>query len=437
MKSNQDYSGVIAELVAGTWRDPGTGEIQRIPVNNIVIADSLEGREAELVRQQHRTKSLIVVSDERTRAALGKRVFEALRPFGNVAEYVWQNPRCTEPGVQELMTETAGAEVLVAIGSGTLSDAVKYGTFLTGREYSVFPTSPMNAYTTPTASISSDGFKKSLTCHSAKGVFFDLSVLSKCPRRLIAAAFGDVVCRTTSQVDWLLSHLLLDTPYKDTAYTLLAYDEEPMMTNAHKIVTGDSEALGMLTRTAAIMGLGTSFTGTTHSGSMAEHMISHYIDMFAGDEHPGTSHGEQVGVATLTMSKLQNEIVGSDEPPLLSATRIPEEELQRRFGTIAETMIEQAKRKALTAIGAKQSNARLEKNWAEIRACLRALMLPYQRLHDSMTAAGCQLSGIDLGLEPEFYRDAVRYARFIRDRFSMLDLAGDSGRLDHFAESCF
>jgi glycerol-1-phosphate dehydrogenase [NAD(P)+] len=82
-------------------------------------------------------------------------------------------------------------------------------------------------------------------------------------------------------------------------------------------------------------------------------------------------------------------------------------------------------------------DSKAENNKAEIRARLRAVMLPYQRLHDSMTAAGCQLSGIDLGLEPEFYRDAVRYARFIRDRFSMLDLTGDSGRLDHFAENCF
>ena len=95
---------------------------------------------------------------------------------------------------------------LIAVGSGTISDSVKYGTFLTKREYSVFATSPMNAYTTPTASVSFEGFKKSITCHSAKGVFFDLGVVSKCPKRLIAAAFADVVCRTTSQVDWLISH---------------------------------------------------------------------------------------------------------------------------------------------------------------------------------------------------------------------------------------
>jgi glycerol-1-phosphate dehydrogenase [NAD(P)+] len=82
----RDHSGVIAELVAGTWRDPGTGMIQRIPIKNIVIADSLEGREAELVRAQHPGKSLMIVSDERTREALGKRVYEALEPGGGVRE---------------------------------------------------------------------------------------------------------------------------------------------------------------------------------------------------------------------------------------------------------------------------------------------------------------------------------------------------------------
>jgi glycerol-1-phosphate dehydrogenase [NAD(P)+] len=432
--SARDHSGVIAELVAGTWRDPGTGMIQRIPIRNIVITDSLEGREAELVREQHPGKSLIIVSDERTREALGKRVYEALKPGGGVREYVWQNPHCTETGVRELMAETKDAEVLIGIGSGTLNDSVKYGTFLTGREYSVFPTSPMNAYTTPTASVSDHGVKKSITCHSAKGVFFDLGILATCPKRLVAAAFADVVCRTTSQVDWLLSHRLLGTPYQDTAYTLLAYDEAPMLDHAGQIATGDPQTLAMLTRSAAIMGLGTSFTGTTHSGSMAEHLISHFIDMFAGKDHPGTSHGEQVGVATLTMSKLQNQILAEKEPPLVTATKVPEEELRARFGSVAEKMIEQTKKKALSASQAEELNRLLVEKWAEIRAELKAVALPYNRLFQAMKTAGCRLSGTDLSLKAEFYQDAVRYARFVRDRYSILDLADDSGRLSGFVE---
>jgi hypothetical protein len=72
------------------------------------------------------------------------------------------------------------------------------------------------------------------------------------------------------------------TDYQDTAYMLLVCDEEPMMANAAEVVAGDFEALAMLTRVAAIMGLGTSFTGTTHSGSMAEHMISHTPRLLVG-----------------------------------------------------------------------------------------------------------------------------------------------------------
>jgi glycerol-1-phosphate dehydrogenase [NAD(P)+] len=206
-----------------------------------------------------------------------------------------------------------------------------------------------------------------------------------------------------------------------------------MMANTGRIVTGDFEALAMLTRIAALMGLATSFTGTTHVGSMAEHMISHYIDMFAGEEHPGTSHGEQVGVATLTMSRLQNQILNADRAPVLRSTEIPKDELHERFGSAANEMIAQTTRKALDSTMADALNQRFEKEWSQITGRLRAVMLPYQKLHDSMQAAGCQLTGAGLGLGPEFYRDAVRYSRFIRDRLTMLDVAGDSGQLEAFA----
>ena len=436
MKQMHDFSGIIGELVAGRWQDPKTGQKRTVPVESIVIADSLEGSERELVERVHPGKSIAVVSDERTREVLGKRILRALQPLGNIREFVWERPRITPEGIEELGEGTREVEALIAVGSGTISDSVKYGTFQTGREYSVFATSPMNAYTTPTASVSLEGFKKSITCHSAKGVFFDLGVVSKCPKRLISAAFADVVCRTTSQVDWLMSHILFDSPYDETAYTLLAYDEDSMIANAGKLVVGDFEALAMLTRLAALMGLATSFTGTTHVGSMAEHMISHYIDMFAGASHPRTSHGEQVGVATLTMSKLQNQIVNADDPPTLQQTVIPKDDLRSRFAASANEMIEQTERKALDNAAVEALNQRLEKGWTQISSRLKSVMLPYERLYDSMKEAGCQLTGSDLGLDSEFYRDAVRYSRFIRDRFSMLDVAGDSGQLEEFAKQC-
>lgn len=431
------YGGVIDELVRGDWIVPATGEPASIPIENIVIAESLDGAEADLIAPLHAGKRILVVSDNFTHAALGERIYKALAPRGNVGEFVWQKPRCTDEGVAELIDATAEADALIAVGSGTINDSVKYATFQTGREYSVFPTSPMNAYSTSTASVSVGGMKRSISCHSAKGLFCDLGVLAKCPPRLIRAAFADVVCRTTAQVDWLMSHLLFYTPYTDTPYVLLAYDEDAMLDHADEIASGKLEPLAVLTRIATVMGLGTSFTGTTHVGSMAEHMISHYIDMFAGDAHPGTSHGEQVGVATMAMSALQNSILGADTPPELRPTEIPHTALADRYGgPMADLMHEQTAHKAIDGAMADRLNERFASGWSDFVAPLREVMVPLARLDAAMARAGSQRTAAELGLDRAFYRDGLRHARFSRDRFTILDLAGDSGLLDGFAAGC-
>jgi glycerol-1-phosphate dehydrogenase [NAD(P)+] len=430
----KDYSGVLSELVDGTWEEPGTGKRYDIGIRSMVIRDTLEGEEASLVAALHHGKKITVISDPFTHDAMGQRIFKALKADNQqVNEYVWKTPQCSDKGVEQIQNATPDCDVRIAVGSGTVSDTVKYASFLDDKRYSVFATSPMNAYSTGTASVSFGGFKKSITCRGAEGVFFDLSVLAKCPPKLISAAFADVICRTTAQVDWLLSHLLFDTPYAETPYTLLAYDETDMINNASRMLSGDVDALGMLTRISAIMGLGTRFTETTHSGSMAEHQISHFIDMFAGADHPGSSHGEQVGVGTITMSALQNQVLQSDTPPLVLPTEIPAEQLQKQFGIeTAKNMIAETKRKALDAKAAEALNHKLQEDWPAIAEKLNAVMIPFDQLQQSMRNAGCALTATDLGLNTDFYRDAVTYARFIRDRFSMLDLVDDSTGLESF-----
>jgi len=431
-----DYSGILRDLVSGDWIEPGSGKQYEIGVKDIVIKATLEGLEAELVAKQHKGKSITIVSDPFTHSAMGQRIYNALTADGqNVTEYVWEKPECSEEGVKHIREATRNCDVRIAVGSGTVNDTVKYACYLDEREYSVFATSPMNAFTTGTASVSFDGFKKSISCKGAKGVFFDLSVIANCPERLRSAAFADVICRTTAQTDWLLSNLLFNTPYTDTPYTLLAYDEQDMIDNAGKMLSGDTAALGMLTRISAIMGLGTQFTNTTHSGSMAEHMISHYIDMFAGDKHPRSSHGEQVGIATVTMSLLQNKVLADVNPPVMRATEINENDMRKRFGpALMDNMMSETRKKALDQEKAENLNKRLESDWDNIRSKLNAISLPYNKLNIAMAEAGCQRTATELELDTNFYREAVSGARFIRDRFSMLDLVDDSSGLDGFVD---
>ena len=83
----------------------------------------------------------------------------------------------------------------------------------------------MNGYTSASAAITEDGPEEVASATAPRGVFLDLDVMAAAPRRLIAAGFGDSMCRPTAQTDWLMSHLLRGTPYRETPFTLLGDDE--------------------------------------------------------------------------------------------------------------------------------------------------------------------------------------------------------------------
>jgi len=98
-------------------------------------------------------------------------------------------------------------------------------------------------------------------------------------------------------------------------------------------------------------------------------------------------------------------------------------------------MLEQTHIKAINAKQCDALNTRLSKEWDAIRKPLLDCMLPHDTLHKSMQAAGCQLTATDLGLDNDFYREAVKGARYIRDRYSMLDMVDDSVGLAGFIKT--
>ena len=93
-----------------------------------------------------------------------------------------------------------------------------------------------------------------------------------------------------------------------------------------------------------LSGLGVLVTGTSHCGSMGEHAISHFIDTFA-DPHPRTLHGEQVGIATWSMARLQEAMLASAEPPVLVALPIDEARYTDDYGRLAPSCLEAVRRK--------------------------------------------------------------------------------------------
>lgn len=432
----RNWNAVIEDVVKGRWTDPATGKPAKVPFETIFLAESLDGGDADMVAPLKLGKRLAVVSDVNTQEALGRRVAKSLKALGAIDEVVLPGDiECDEPTIAIIRDRTRHADAVVAVGSGTLSDSCKYATFLDGRPFATFGTAAsMNGYAASTASVTlANGYKTSLPAHAPRGIFLDLKVSADAPTWLSAAGLGDSLCRPTAQIDWWASHRLFDTFYSATPYALQITEEAPTIAAAEGIGKHDLDAVGSLQRLLTLAGLGVCFTNVSNHGSMGEHQVSHWIDMFAGPAHPGTTHGQQVGVASLAMARLQNEILSNPKPPRVQATAISQEDFIDRYGQdLGIICYAEARKKALDAPGAAAFNEKLARLWPELRVELQAFAMPADEMEAALRKAGAPTTATEMGLPRKVWRDAMKYARDVRNRWSFLDLADDSGLLDDF-----
>ena len=168
--------------------------------------------------------------------------------------------------------------------------------------------------------------------------------------------------------------------------------------------------------------------GGSYPASQGEHLISHYLDMRAGDT-TRSLHGEQVAVATLTMARLQEAML--DAPaPVLRETRIDERALQDHFGNdVGAACWRDFAPKRLDAAQAATLTERVATQWETLRQTALAVRIPAERLASVMRRAGGPVRAADIGVDAVTWDGAVRHARFLRDRFTFLDLADDAGVL--------
>lgn len=436
-----DRGDPVAQLLAGDYLDPQTGERLAAAARSVVIDDSLDGREADLVAALELGPRLAVVADNDTFAALGHRVERALAARFAVQRVVLgRAPHADTATIARLVAGLdERTDAIVAVGSGTINDLCKMAAQARGCPQVVFATAPsMNGYTSLSASImegmqgtegteaTGGGLKRSVRAATPVGVFFDLGVLAAAPIRLIRAGLGDSLCRPTAQADWLLAHLLLDQPYREAPFAMLAGDEDALFSQACALVAGDLAAMRHLVRTLVLSGFGMTICGGSHPASQGEHLLSHYIDMMRPPGLPEALHGEQTGVCALAMARLQDRILAQPAPPVLAPTSVDHDDVIRHFGSErGEACWRELAPKRLDRRRADELNARLAAGWDTLRARLQAVTLGSARMTAVLAAAGAPLAPGDLGWPAPLFDNAIIHAREIRNRYTFLDFAAD------------
>lgn len=344
----------------------------------------------------------LLIADARTHDACGKSLLELAPSFHTM---LLQDPVQATRNVAEQICTKAQAlhcKTLIAVGSGTISDVVKFAAHQLNLPYVMIPTAAsMNGYASITASLLSHGHKTSFPAQLPREIWLLESVLCAAPARLSRAGLGDVLCTASAHADWLLSHLLADSPYDSTPFDWFDLS---------------AQADGWeLMPSLLFSGLAMTLANSSAPASGAEHMMAHLLE---AHRPVNALHGELVASCLLHCLKHQEKCVNAENIALRQSA-FPVREMSDFVGADAAQKMQQEYQKKHALLSA--TKARLN-DWPMIAARLHSLMIPSTKIETIMRENQLPLSPQMLGYTNEEVAFAQAQVAFTRNRVTFADL---------------
>jgi len=374
--------------------------------------------------------SILLVADPDTRAAASDGLEPLLRSKREIREHILpSHPHTDDAAIQTVLDDVKAATGLLAVGSGTVTDIVKAAATKAGLPCVVFGTAAsMNGYASGISAVMSGGLKTTVPVQTPRAILLDTDILRAAPRELGQAGLGDLLSKPLSVADWWLSDQMDATGFSELPGRIVDAAIKTACAQAAGLPKGDPKAYEALAQAIVLSGVSMVVAGSSSPASGGEHLLSHLWDMEATVlGRPLRLHGAQVGVASIISAAIFRRVLQVRRPAWSDPSSWEDEERRIRadHGPLAEAVLPQARGKHGKALG---RVCNLEVFWSEIRETLLGMELPGpEEVRAPLVAAGAPHTLEALGLPREDALRALRIARDIRDRYTILDLAFDLG----------
>lgn len=345
-----------------------------------------------------------------------------------------------------MMGFDSACDFILGIGSGVINDLCRYVSFVTRREFGIVATAPsMDGFASTVAPLIRRSMKTTYITHAPAFIIGDTRILMNAPKRLIAAGYADVLGKINSLSDWKIASLVVGEYYCPFTAEVMRLALDRAMSLAAGIASGDPNAVTRLMEALVIAGVAMSYAGYSRPASGFEHHLAHMWEMrFLDNGRKLIPHGVKVGIGTIAAldlaSKLSLKLAAADFDIERAAANdtfegsLYESEMARAFGSASNGVIELER--ATRKNSREKRNARLrglEANMGEIKRVLQGLPSS-QFAADALRATDSPISAREIGLTRSEVVDALMYAKEVRDRFTIQQLAWDVGLLPKVAE---
>ena len=425
------------------------GRRHRIEVRHVEVGADILRNLLPALRKLKLTGRFALVFDKNIRPLAEQHLFPVLDYPGINYDIVCFDKPGELHGTVETSDELRAlvpkdAKFLMVMGSGTMNDLTKWAATALDIPYVVIATAPsMNGYTSSISALSVAGFKTTQNIRPAAAVFADVNILKDAPIEMIRAGLGDLLSKNVCNADWRLSHLLRGTYFCGVPQQMTRRQEDYYLSHAAELGARDPAAVQMLTEAIMNSGFSMAIVGESSPSSGSEHLIAHYWEMMddlAGQ--PTELHGARVGVGTLIAADLYERALKMT-PADVDLARAKQnhksaDELRalvdRFYGAVAGKTFEETVKKAVPWDEKEKQLATLRDNWAGVWADVKQYLRPRAEIERYMTAAGCPVRARDLKVSRLDTYNAISYARLMRNRYTILDVADDLGWLEGWAD---
>ncbi len=314
-------------------------------------------------------------------------------------------------------------DYLIAVGSGTVHDIVRYCAYEKGIDFVSCPTAAsVDGFCSSVAAMTWKGYKKTLTAVAPKIVVADLNVITKAPTRLARSGFGDMVGKYIALSDWRISTLLTGEYFCQKIYDITESATKKILDSAKGIVNGDTGAYEALTVGLLLSGLAMQLLGNSRCASGAEHHISHLIEM--RPEPLGLSsdalHGEKVGVGSLIAIGEYHRIAELDNIEFIDYPAIPVDHIKSVFGDrLSESIINENAKDAASGI----TKETLEKHFEGIKAIISDIPKA-EDLIEIYKKIGAYTTLSDIEVSNNKRAELIEYSPLVRNRVTLMRLRG-------------
>jgi len=281
---------------------PMSSHTMELP-RQIVIGEKNIGEVGKFIANLANPNKVSLVSGDRVRKITYKKVERSLAD--SKIKNVWHistsnDVKAAKKTQQEIKKDAS--DLIIGIGGGRSVDIAKMVAFNLKKPFISIPTSASHdGIASPFVSLRGDK-PHSIIATAPLGVFVDIEILKKAPRKLLASGCGDLMAKVTAVRDWELARDNVGEYFGMYAANLASMSAKIVIENSKNFKKKPD--VRMIVEALISAGVAACIAGSSRPCSGAEHLFSHALDYL----EPGVGlHGEKCGIGSILIAKLQGQ----------------------------------------------------------------------------------------------------------------------------------